>query len=121
MARLNAKLRSVAFDINRERTGIAFWCPGCNESHAVCTHGDHAKGPLWDWNGSIDGPTLSPSIMVHYGRQGAGVCHSFVRAGKIEFLGDCTHPLVGQTVIIPDWPSGDEEDFYLTAPHDFTP
>lgn len=32
------------------------------------------------------------------------VCHSFVRAGKIEFLGDCTHALKGQTVPLPDWP-----------------
>src|SRR5436309_254590 len=26
------------------------------------------------------------------------VCHSFVRDGLIEFLGDCTHPLAGRTV-----------------------
>lgn len=33
-----------------------------------------------------------------------GVCHSFVRAGRIEFLGDCTHALAGQTVPLPPWP-----------------
>lgn len=33
-------------------------------------------------------------------------CHSFVRAGMIEFLSDCTHALRGQTVSIPDWPDG---------------
>lgn len=119
MAWLNAKLRSVVFDINCARTGIAFWCPGCNESHAVCTHGDHAKGPLWNWDGNIDAPTLSPSIRVRHGRQRAEVCHSFVRAGMIEFLGDCTHALAGQTVPLPDWPiGGDEDNFYLGAPHD---
>ena len=30
------------------------------------------------------------------------VCHSFVREGKIEFLGDCTHALKGQTVDLND-------------------
>ncbi|MGC4033677.1 MAG: hypothetical protein QM754_18485 [Tepidisphaeraceae bacterium] len=25
-------------------------------------------------------------------------CHSFVRDGQIEFLGDCTHELAGKTV-----------------------
>jgi hypothetical protein len=29
-----------------------------------------------------------------------------VRAGQIEFLGDCTHALKGQTVALPDWPQG---------------
>lgn len=30
------------------------------------------------------------------------VCHSFVRNGRIEYLGDCTHHLKGQTVDLPD-------------------
>ena len=33
--------------------------------------------------------------------QTAVVCHSFVRAGQIEFLGDCTHEFAGQTVPMP--------------------
>ena len=120
MARLSAKLRSLAFDSNRERTGIAFWCPGCGESHAVCTSGDHAKGPVWQWNGDIDAPTLSPSILVrHRFRDRGEICHSFVRDGKIEFLDDSTHSMSGQAVPLPDWPSGGKEDsFYLTGPHD---
>ena len=32
------------------------------------------------------------------------VCHSFVTDGRIQFLGDCTHKLAGQTVNIPEWP-----------------
>jgi len=31
------------------------------------------------------------------------VCHSFVTDGRIQFLGDCTHTLAGQTVDLPDW------------------
>ncbi|WP_223630229.1 DUF6527 family protein [Pseudomonas atacamensis] len=31
------------------------------------------------------------------------VCHSFVTDGRIQFLGDCTHGLAGQTVNLSDW------------------
>ena len=31
-------------------------------------------------------------------------CHSFVVDGRMQFLGDCTHSLAGQTVPIPEWP-----------------
>lgn len=30
-------------------------------------------------------------------------CHSFVTDGRIQYLGDCTHSLAGQTVDLPDW------------------
>jgi len=30
------------------------------------------------------------------------VCHSFVTDGRIQFLGDCTHNLAGQTVDLPE-------------------
>jgi len=32
------------------------------------------------------------------------ICHSFIRDGKIQFLGDCTHALAGQTVDLPELP-----------------
>ena len=31
------------------------------------------------------------------------VCHSFITAGRVQYLGDCTHHLAGQTVDLPDW------------------
>ena len=34
------------------------------------------------------------------------VCHSFVTDGKIQFLGDCTHELAGQTVELIARPEG---------------
>jgi hypothetical protein len=37
------------------------------------------------------------------------VCHSFVVDGRIQFLGDCTHHLAGQTVDLPPWPYSTEE------------
>jgi hypothetical protein len=86
---------------------MLFWCPGCQEAHAV--------GPSWTFNGDYERPTFSPSIKVtgkrritdeEYDRIMGGekveipdmCCHSFIRDGQIQFLGDCTHALAGQTV-----------------------
>lgn len=80
--------------------GLMFWCPGCNHSHGV-----NSGGPRWEYNGDPVKPTFSPSIKVTYERPGkTDICHSFVRDGMMQFLGDCTHALAGQTVPIADWP-----------------
>lgn len=125
MGRLSAKLRSVG-------GGIGFWCPGCDQPHVVATG---ASG--WSWDGNVDAPTISPSILVTSGHHSPGFragdgcwcsfnekrvaegkepssfncerCHSFVKAGQIQFLGDCSHKLAGQTVPIPDWPYAEGE------------
>jgi hypothetical protein len=72
-----------------------FHCPACDAKHAV---GTGPKG--WGWNGDADKPTLTPSVLVRGG--GVGQCHSFVTDGRIQFLGDCTHHLAGQTVDLPE-------------------
>jgi hypothetical protein len=52
----------------------------------------------------LDKPTFQPSILARVERTDGKimVCHSFVADGKIQFLGDCTHKLAGQTVDIPE-------------------
>lgn len=96
---------------------MMFECPGCEMSHMVNVSGSGV--PVWGWNGSMTDPTLTPSIKVTYrhpkgytsenpapvGYQGECVdeiCHSFVTNGRIQFLGDCTHKLAGQTVDLPE-------------------
>ncbi len=83
----------------------AFNCPGCaqydepgSRLHRAHTFRDGPDG--WTYNGDGDRPTVSPSILVtgHDEKR----CHSFVREGRIEFLGDCTHALAGQTVDLPE-------------------
>jgi hypothetical protein len=101
---------------------VMFYCPGCKNYHGVNTDQTSPNpltGAKWQWNGSLDSPTFTPSILVRgtvpitdaeADRIMAGeafeptprVCHSFVTAGRIQFLGDCTHELAGQTVDIPD-------------------
>lgn len=65
----------------------------------------------WTWDGSTEAPTISPSLLVRYdvsppNQHLSIVCHSFVRAGVWDYLGDCTHALVGQQVPMADieWP-----------------
>ena len=105
---------------------VYFMCPGCEELHQVVVEGsEEYKGAVWEWNGDMDKPTFSPSLLVRVGHYIPGhgdtcwcsyndehpdnpapfkcmVCHSFIREGKIEFLSDCTHKLAGQTVELPD-------------------
>jgi hypothetical protein len=104
MGRLSAKLRSLQWGDGG--SAIGFWCPGCNGLHIVVVK--KPTGSVWQWDGNVDVPTISPSILVS-GSGDNGVCHSFVKAGQIEFLGDCTHALKSQTVPIPDWPYAEGE------------
>lgn len=83
---------------------LVFRCPGCRAIHQV-TIESQRPGPVWSFNGDLEHPTISPSILVRWeGRNPykdvpiSKVCHSFVREGMIQFLGDCTHDLAGQTV-----------------------
>ena len=89
----------------KDRPGeFHFWCPGCEMMHVVYTD-KTTKGPCWVFNGNMEFPTFNPSIRVQWHKNGVGdqLCHSFVKDGKIQFLGDCTHSLKGQTVKIPNW------------------
>jgi hypothetical protein len=111
--------------LDKDGKRAVFHCPGCGEGHQVLINrGEH---PVWQFNGDVDKPTFSPSILVrsgHYTQNAhpddcwcnfkerfpnegeppfrCGVCHSFVTEGRIQFLGDCTHELAGQTVDLPE-------------------
>lgn len=83
-------------------TGILHaYCPGCKMDHAIYVKGYQHKAPIWEWNGSFEKPTFSPSLLVRYNwgpEHAKHVCHSFIRDGQWQFLNDCTHDLAGQTV-----------------------
>lgn len=115
MGQVSAKLR-------RTERGYSYWCQGCEEVHAVTT------GPGgWSFDGNLERPTFSPSVLVRSGHflTGGGkpcwctyyaehpdkepifkcsVCHTFITGGVVQFLGDCTHALAGQTLELPDLP-----------------
>ena len=80
-----------------------FYCPGCKEMHNIWT--DKADGvDPWGFNGDVNNPTFTPSFKVlsYKGHDISGVCHSFIRNGKIEYLSDCTHELAGKTIDMVD-------------------
>jgi hypothetical protein len=93
------------------------------------THAVNQGGsvPRWTYNGNPDAPTFSPSILVTYSGVDTGEdgcpperCHSFVRDGMIQFLGDCTHDLKNQTVPIPDWPYAPGRYYGVDEPKDIS-
>lgn len=87
-----------------------WYCPGCDRYHGVPIDGPRK----WGFNENWESPTLTPSVLVNKDADGklkpeqtlSGYvpqhrCHVFIRAGQIQFLGDCTHALAGQTVPLP--------------------
>jgi hypothetical protein len=61
--------------------------------------------PSWDFDGNFDAPTVSPSILTKTGNEpNLLVCHSFLKGGVFEYLGDCTHEFVNQQVPMLDLP-----------------
>ena len=100
------KAQLIEVGTQNKETRLTWYCPGCKCDHGVPVP-PHPKA--WGWNGSTDAPTLTPSVLITYGDIGGGlpkdrpaVCHCFVRDGRIEFCGDSTHPLAGQTVEMAD-------------------
>jgi hypothetical protein len=105
--------------------GWMIQCPACGNGHRLSESG-------WKFNDDLDEPTFSPSLLVRstdlpapdpvtddFARGEDGeylvddqgrllgakdrICHSFIRDGWIEFLGDSTHELAGQTVELERW------------------
>lgn len=78
------------------KTVYLFHCPACDRHHKI--------NDRWDFDGNFEAPTIRPSIL------GTGTrpdkdgnwhewrCHSYIKNGHIEYLGDCTHDMAGQTV-----------------------
>lgn len=125
---MRSQLRTITHG-DKTYEALAFWCPGCAQPFADMREDERHSGlhmlpvnttatsPSWDWDGNLEAPTLAPSILTRSAHKrrnvdgqvvdvGEFVCHSFLRAGVFEFLGDCTHPLAGQSVPmgeLPEW------------------
>ena len=88
---------------------IIFKCPGCRLYHELRIRTDPPQAPSWEWNGSLDKPVITPSILARGSDWENRTCHSFVgcngaQPGEIRFLADSTHALAGQTVPLPPYP-----------------
>ncbi len=122
MSQISKKLRDIDGD------GLQYWCQGCEISHVIW-HGE-GNSPRWGWNGDVDRPTFTPSVLVrrtmhcppvtpeNYEEWKANpwtqhdveqVCHTFIKDGQVQFLGDCTHQFAGQTLDLPDLPASHQD------------
>lgn len=102
---MKSMLRTVN-DHGETYTVLMFVCPGCAADgfgtglHMLPVNSQHS--PNWNWDGDLEHPTLSPSILSRSRKD--RICHSFLEKGVFRFLGDCTHSLANQQVEIPDLP-----------------
>ncbi len=93
-------------DHGKAYDSLAFICPGCFEMmdgaglHMLPVNTTE-KSPAWTWDGSLEFPTLTPSILTRIGDK---VCHSYLTAGKLIYLDDCNHSLAGKHVRLPNLP-----------------
>jgi hypothetical protein len=91
---------------------LLLWCPGCDGMHAInfVREGDVAPPITWDFDGNVESPTVTPSLLVTMRIGGDGPdayerkCHSYITGGQWVFLTDSDHALAGQTVPLPPLP-----------------
>ncbi len=67
--------------------GYCFECPGCKTMHEFTTNPKFRTGGVWTFNGNLDQPSFSPSLLVNK-----------ITDGKIKFYDNCDHDLKNQTV-----------------------
>ena len=114
-------MAQVSKFLRKSATGYIHYCGACNEAHHFITEpGWKAR---WDFDGNVDQPTFAPSMKITWGRfadpdyqpepgepDPSGICHYFLKGGHIQYCGDSTHGLSGQTVPLPelpDWMQGE--------------
>jgi hypothetical protein len=116
MGTLSRKLRKWGNPANGDE-GLTYWCQGCQMSHSIKTRGAGS----WGWNGNAERPTFTPSVLVTWPANPDASeefkewrterrCHTFITDGRVQFLQDCTHELVGQTLDLPDLPDHMRDD-----------
>ena len=92
--------------LDEDRGVYIFHCPGCGYGHSYQTEpytdGRGKEHSGWGFNGDVDNPTFSPSLLINASMPEKR-CHLFLRDGHIQYCGDCHHDLAGKTVECPEW------------------
>ena len=91
-----------------------WYCPGCRSGHQIAVNQKNHSNASWSFNGDFASPTFLRSLHLKINTPDMGkdyqpdihstVCHCFIVNGQVQYLGDCTHGLRGQTVPLPDVP-----------------
>lgn len=103
------KLRISRFYVGDAIATLSAFCPACDFEHSFRVdlegHGkwDNGGQGAWTFNGDYTHPTFNPSMGANIRNQDGyhPRCHSYLRNGKWEYLGDSSHDLAGQTVDVP--------------------
>lgn len=106
--------------VGGQRAGLTFYCLACQQRHVV--------GLGWQFNGNLDKPSFTPSVVVRLGhyltgdattchcawsrrfpRQGPEprpcvLCHSVITDGMITYTSDCSHAFKNRTIPLPELP-----------------
>ncbi len=92
--------------------GYHAWCSGCLTIHPIHVvteaNGLRMHHCKWDFNGDLDRPTFTPSLLVYGHKRDDGStinprCHSFITNGKWNYCPDCEHGLAGKVVDMEEW------------------
>ena len=100
---------------DKEHGTYTFLCPA-GHHHYINTNLPNHKNAQWSFNGDVNNPTFSPSMDEKSGRfvdpnvkgdeqwlnENSYRCHFIITNGMIQFCGDCSHELKGQTMPLPD-------------------
>lgn len=89
----------------------SFYCPGCERIHQVNNK----------WKINISNLTISPSILVTSpkGSDDRTRCHSYIKEGKIQYLGDCNHKFRGVTIPMIEFEMSENGDYIDPFYEDF--
>ena len=83
----------------------------------VITSGTRDGTGCWTWNGSLEKPTLRPSIKTLHGRGGKIVSHLWLSDGVCQHLEDSTDGFAGQTLPLIPLHNVKEHAPALATPH----
>lgn len=73
----------------------------------VITHGSRRESNAWTWNGSLDKPTLKPSILTTL--PNGMKSHTWLTDGVCQHLSDSTDGFAGQTLPLLPLPNRSDE------------
>ena len=100
-------LREFKFD-DKDIVACFVYCPACERSHRFIVVNEADQNHVWQFSGTEDLPTFTPSILVDSGPMRPGdpnhICHSYLTAGVWEFLNDSTHAMADQKIPMVDFP-----------------
>ena len=88
---------------------LIHYCPGCENIHKIPVFGDYST--LWQMEGTVNSPTVSPSVKHQYSKEVDGnivifvQCHYILTKGLLNFgTNDNPHKYNNQVILLPDIP-----------------